>query len=67
MNGGIYFHRWGDAPIKTVGATLFVPVNELNYFSNVHYKHQHVISYPYYFDWKSFKLVTPLRPLSLLI
>ena len=38
--GGIYRFRWGDAPIKTIAVTLFVPENETHQFKDIGYKHQ---------------------------
>ena len=37
--GGIYYRRWGDAPIKTIAVTLFVARNQTHHFSDVAYKH----------------------------
>ena len=37
--GGIYYHRWGDAPIKTLAVTLFVPKNRTHHFKDIAYKH----------------------------
>lgn len=40
--GGIYYNRWGDAPVKTLAITLFLPAAETHCFSDVAYKHQGV-------------------------
>ena len=37
--GGIYYHRWGDATIKTVAVTLFVSKNRTHHFKDITYKH----------------------------
>jgi len=37
--GGIYYRRWGDAPIKTIAVTLFVARNQTHHFADVAYKH----------------------------
>jgi hypothetical protein len=37
--GGIYYHRWGDATIKTVAVTLFVPKDRTHHFKDIAYKH----------------------------
>ena len=37
--GGIYYHRWGDAPIKGIAVNLFVPRTQLHHFKDVHYQH----------------------------
>ena len=38
--GGIFFHRWGDAPIKTIAVTICVPSNKVYKFTDIWYKHQ---------------------------
>ncbi len=37
--GGIYYHRWGDAPIKGLGLSLFVPMNQTHQFRDIGYEH----------------------------
>ena len=37
--GGIYFHRWGDAPIKTLALSMFVPEDKLHQYSDIMYIH----------------------------
>jgi alpha 1,2-mannosyltransferase len=37
--GGIYYHRWGDGPIKSIGVSLFVPTEKLHRFGDVRYNH----------------------------
>lgn len=32
--GGIYYRRWGDAPIKTLAVTLFVPKDRIHQFQD---------------------------------
>ena len=38
--GGIYYYRWGDAPIKTIAVTMFLPKGRVFLFTNIGYKHQ---------------------------
>ena len=38
--GGIYYYRWGDAPIKTIAVTMFVPQSKTHMFRDVSYKHK---------------------------
>ena len=38
--GGIYYYRWGDAPIRTLAVTLFVPSTKIHQFTDIPYKHQ---------------------------
>ena len=37
--GGIYYHRWGDAPIKSIAVSIFVPRNSTHFFIDIGYKH----------------------------
>lgn len=37
--GGIYYHRWGDAPIRSIGVSLFVNESEVHQFTDVAYTH----------------------------
>ena len=37
--GGIYYYRWGDAPIKTIAVTLFLPQNSTHLFTDFMYQH----------------------------
>jgi len=43
--GGVYYQRWGDAPIKTIAVTLFLRKEETHLF-NVSYFHQGFKSNP---------------------
>jgi hypothetical protein len=38
-HGGIYYHRWGDAPIHTLGVAMFVPLHQVHRFSDIAYSH----------------------------
>lgn len=40
--GGIYYHRWGDAPIKTIAVSIFLPRNETHQFKDIVYSHKGV-------------------------
>jgi len=37
--GGIYYHRWGDAPIKSIAVTLFLHEAATHLFTDVTYQH----------------------------
>ncbi|KAM3574953.1 hypothetical protein VYU27_003080 [Nannochloropsis oceanica] len=37
--GGIYYVRWGDAPIRSLAVALVVPETEVHYFSDIGYAH----------------------------
>lgn len=38
--GGIYYHRWGDAPIKSIAVAMFVDKKATHNFKDVGYIHQ---------------------------
>ena len=38
--GGIYYKRWGDAPIKSIALSLFVPRQKIHNFTFISYNHQ---------------------------
>ena len=37
--GGIYYHRWGDAPIKGIAVSIFIPRERTHFFTDIGYKH----------------------------
>ncbi len=37
--GGFFYERWGDAPIHTIAAALFLPKSEIYYFEDIGYYH----------------------------
>jgi len=37
--GGIYYYKWGDAAIKTIAVTLFIPRNRTHRFTDIAYSH----------------------------
>lgn len=39
QNGGIYMKRWGDAPIKSIAVSLFVPPEKIHRFGDLGYRH----------------------------
>lgn len=39
--GGIYYYRWGDAPIKSIAVTLFLPETATHLFTDITYQHGH--------------------------
>ena len=38
--GGIYYHRWGDAPIKSIAVRMIVPKAEIHQFTDIRYRHK---------------------------
>lgn len=39
QTGGFFYERWGDAPIHSIAAALFLPKDKIHYFDDVGYKH----------------------------
>jgi len=37
--GGIYYYKWGDAAIKTIAVTLFIPPDRTHRFTGISYAH----------------------------
>jgi alpha 1,2-mannosyltransferase len=37
--GGFFYERWGDAPIHSIAAALFLPKDKVHYFEDVGYRH----------------------------
>ncbi|KAG9002403.1 alpha 1,2-mannosyltransferase 2.4.1 [Tulasnella sp. JGI-2019a] len=37
--GGFYYERWGDAPVHSIGAALFLKKEDIHFFNEVGYKH----------------------------
>ena len=40
--GGIYYYRWGDAPIKSIAVSMFAPKTQIHMFRDIGYHHQTV-------------------------
>lgn len=37
--GGFFYERWGDAPVHSIAAALFLPRDEIHFFDDVGYYH----------------------------
>ena len=37
--GGFYYERWGDAPVHSLGVTLFTDKNQIHFFDDIGYEH----------------------------
>jgi hypothetical protein len=37
--GGIYYHRWGDAPIHSIAVAIFLNNNQTHKFADIGYMH----------------------------
>ncbi|KAL8277513.1 hypothetical protein RQP46_010068 [Phenoliferia psychrophenolica] len=38
--GGFFYERWGDAPVHSLAAILFLKPEELHYFQDIGYRHE---------------------------
>ncbi|KAK7207796.1 alpha-1,2 mannosyltransferase KTR1 [Myxozyma melibiosi] len=39
QEGGFFYERWGDAPVHSIGAGLFLPKAKVHYFDDIGYWH----------------------------
>ncbi|KAL1916646.1 uncharacterized protein VTP21DRAFT_5350 [Calcarisporiella thermophila] len=37
--GGFFYERWGDAPVHTIAAAMFLRSDEIHFFNDIGYKH----------------------------
>ncbi|KAM0678110.1 hypothetical protein BDAP_001369 [Binucleata daphniae] len=37
--GGFYYERWGDAPVHSIAATLFLGKDKIHFFDDIGYRH----------------------------
>jgi len=38
-SSGIYIHRWGDAPLKSMTVFIFANISQVQYFETIGYHH----------------------------
>ncbi|SCV03350.1 LAMI_0H07448g1_1 [Lachancea mirantina] len=38
-SGGFFYERWGDAPVHSIAAALFLPRDQIHYFPDIGYYH----------------------------
>jgi len=38
--GGFYYERWGDAPVHSIGASLFAHKDQIHFFDDIGYRHE---------------------------
>lgn len=38
--GGFYYERWGDAPVHSIGASLFAKKEQIHFFNDIGYRHE---------------------------
>merc|ERR1712225_124062 len=39
QDGGFFYERWGDAPVHSIAAALFLPFEEIHFFESIGYFH----------------------------
>ncbi|KAI0062269.1 glycosyl transferase [Artomyces pyxidatus] len=39
QKGGFYYERWGDAPVHSIAASLFLRKDEIHFFGDIGYRH----------------------------
>ncbi|KAJ2898218.1 alpha-1,2-mannosyltransferase ktr1 [Coemansia aciculifera] len=44
--GGFFYERWGDAPVHSIAASLFLNASQVHYFGDIGYFHPHVFMCP---------------------
>ncbi|KAJ3780585.1 glycosyltransferase family 15 protein [Lentinula aff. detonsa] len=49
--GGFYYERWGDAPVHSIAAALFLPKSQLHFFRDIGYRHEPFQHCPKGDDW----------------
>jgi len=37
--GGFFYERWGDAPVHSIAASLFLPRSQIHFFNDIAYVH----------------------------
>jgi len=37
--GGFFYERWGDAPVHSIAASLFLPKEQIHFFDDIAYWH----------------------------
>ncbi|KAI5474440.1 alpha 1,2-mannosyltransferase, glycosyltransferase family 15 protein [Pseudohyphozyma bogoriensis] len=40
QEGGFFYERWGDAPVHSLAAALFLERDEIHFFQNIGYRHE---------------------------
>lgn len=64
--GGFYYERWGDAPVHSIAAALFLDKNEIFHFEDIGYNHIPFFSYPEAEQVKKYKrCIIPKDELSI--
>ncbi|CAG8498017.1 17195_t:CDS:2, partial [Racocetra persica] len=45
-NGGFFYERWGDAPVHSIAAALFLKKHQIHFFNEIGYKHEPFVHCP---------------------
>ncbi|KAG8834304.1 alpha 1,2-mannosyltransferase 2.4.1 [Serendipita sp. 399] len=40
QEGGFYYERWGDAPVHSIGVSLFAKRDQIHFFKEIGYRHE---------------------------
>ncbi|KAF8918091.1 glycosyltransferase family 15 protein [Mucidula mucida] len=49
--GGFYYERWGDAPVHSIAAALFARRDQIHFFRDIGYRHEHFQHCPQGDQW----------------
>jgi alpha 1,2-mannosyltransferase len=44
--GGFFYERWGDAPVHSMAAAMFLPIEQIHYFGDIGYNHGYYSNCP---------------------
>jgi alpha 1,2-mannosyltransferase len=53
--GGFYYERWGDAPVHSIAAALFLQKNQIHFFDDIGYEHNPYVHCPQGDAWSKGK------------
>jgi alpha 1,2-mannosyltransferase len=54
-SGGFFYERWGDAPVHSIAAALFMDADEIHFFDDIGYRHPPFEHCPSYQSQKGLK------------
>lgn len=52
QRGGFFYERWGDAPVHTLAAGMFLSTKEIYYFTDIGYHHEPFSHCPVDIQWR---------------
>eukprot|EP00760_Papus_ankaliazontas_P038948 PhM_4_TR9432/c0_g1_i1/m.60109/K10967/KTR1_3; alpha 1,2-mannosyltransferase len=65
-SGGFFYERWGDAPVHSIAAGIFLPPSQIHYFADIGYRHPPFQHCPSQSERKSSCECTPESDFALL-